>query len=76
MDMPHEMHKPDILAIQREMEDKPMVTLTSQQLEEIKNWKTHNTYNVTLQIKQLTSDAIENGHVKSKFEILSVKSNN
>lgn len=64
--------KPEVMAMKREMEGDSYLCLASDKHSEVKNWKTGEEYEVTMRVKQLSSDLMEDGKVKSKFEIVSV----
>lgn len=59
-----------------ESEYKPRITITSDQLSQIKDWEVGETYTVTMQIKQKSKSEDElNGkkYMSSSFEVVSIE---
>ena len=54
-----------------EIEEK--VTVTSSMLEEIKDWKVGEEYEIKIKVKQLSSDMMMDGDTKAQFEIMEVE---
>lgn len=63
----------DVKAIERVRMGDSFLCLSSKTHEDVKNWASGQEYEVTLKVKQVESELMEDGSVKAKFEVLSAQ---
>lgn len=60
----------DIMAIERARAGDSCLYLSSKDRPEVKKWMSGQKYEVNLKVKQLSSDVMEDGSIRAKFEVL------